>query len=63
MLVLPAAFLAARGHPWGLILPLLTWLPGPALPFVVIASVYLPFLAGDAAPERELETDAPPVAA
>ncbi len=33
MLVLPAAFLAARGRAWALILPLLTWLPraGPAL--------------------------------
>ena len=45
MLVLPAAFLAARGHSWGLALPLLSWLPGPALPFVALAGVWLPFLA------------------
>ena len=45
MLVLPAAFLAARGRTWGLTLPLLTWLPGPVLPFVALAGVWLPFLA------------------
>ena len=45
MLVLPAAFLAARGQSWGLALPLLSWLPGPALPFVALAGVWLPFTA------------------
>lgn len=45
MLVLPAAYLAARGRSWGLALPLLSWLPGPALPFVALAGVWLPFLA------------------
>lgn len=47
MLMLPAALLAARGRPWGLVLPLLSWLPPVALPFVVIAGVWLPFLARD----------------
>jgi hypothetical protein len=45
MLMLPAALLAARGRPWGLALPLLSWLPAVALPFVVIAGVWLPFTA------------------
>jgi hypothetical protein len=45
MLVLPAAYLAARGRSWGLLLPLLSWLPAPALPFVALAGAWLPFLA------------------
>ena len=36
-LVLPAAFLAQRGRPWALALPLLSWLPAELLPFVVLA--------------------------
>jgi hypothetical protein len=52
MLLLPAAFLAARGRPWGLALPLLTWLPAPALPIVALAGVWLPFLARDPRPQR-----------
>jgi hypothetical protein len=44
-LVLPAAFLAARGRAWGLLLPMLTWLPEAALPFGALAAVLLPFLA------------------
>jgi hypothetical protein len=50
-LVLPAAFLAQRGRPWALALPLLAWLPAGALPFVVLAAVVAPFLARDAAPD------------
>ena len=50
MLVLPAAFLASRGRAWGLVLPLLTWLPGAALPFVALAGVWLPFLAREPEP-------------
>jgi Glycosyltransferase family 87 len=46
-LVLPAALLAARGRPIGLLLPLLTWLPAPALPLVVIAATIAPFWARD----------------
>ncbi len=52
MLVLPAAFLAARGRAWALALPLASWLPGEMLPFVVLAAVFLPFLARDAEPEQ-----------
>ncbi|MEP7361094.1 MAG: hypothetical protein ABI744_05885, partial [Chloroflexota bacterium] len=49
----PAAFLAARGRPWGLALPLLAWLPQPALPLVALAGLLLPFLApGSATSER-----------
>ena len=50
MLVLPAAFLVSRGRPWGLVLPLLTWLPGPLLPIVALAGVWLPFAARDPEP-------------
>jgi hypothetical protein len=50
MLVLPAAFLASRGRPWALALPLLSWLPGEALPFLVLVATWLPFLAHDRAP-------------
>jgi alpha-1,2-mannosyltransferase len=49
LLLLPAAFLAERGRPWAMVLPLLTWLPGELLPFVSIAALLLPFLAKDAA--------------
>lgn len=45
MLVLPAAYLAARGQAWGLALPLASWLPPPVLPFVVLAATWAPFLA------------------
>lgn len=55
MLVLPAAFLAQRGHPWALALPMLTWLPGlvddwaVVVPLLAIAGTVLPFLARDVA--------------
>ena len=35
-LILPAAFLAERGRPWALAIPLLGWLPYPLLPFVCL---------------------------
>ena len=44
MLLLPAAFLAARGHRWGLLLPLASWLPADLYPFVALAAVWLPFV-------------------
>jgi hypothetical protein len=47
-LLLPAAFLAQRGRPWALGLPLLSWLPAVSLPFVALLAVILPFLARDA---------------
>jgi hypothetical protein len=47
MLVLPAAFLAQRGRPLALLLPLLTWLPAEFQPLVVLAATGLPFLARD----------------
>ncbi len=47
LVVLPAAMLAVRGHPWALALPLLTWLPGIAQPFVALLATLLPFLARD----------------
>jgi len=44
-LLLPAAFLAQRGRPWALALPLLAWLPVEFLPLLAIAATLLPFLA------------------
>ncbi|MEO8626333.1 MAG: glycosyltransferase 87 family protein [Candidatus Limnocylindrales bacterium] len=44
-LLVPAAFLAARGRWWGLALPLLAWMPQPMLPLVALAGLLLPFLA------------------
>ncbi len=59
MLVLPAAFLAAHGRPWGLALPLLSWLPAVALPFLVLAAVWLPFLGRDVGPASPDMTSTP----
>jgi hypothetical protein len=56
MLLLPAAFLAGRGHPWALLLPLASWLPVVVgswtwlYPLIVILATLLPFLARDPAP-------------
>jgi len=43
-LLIPAAFLAGRGQWWGLALPLLGWLPGPALAPVAIVATLAPLL-------------------
>ena len=56
LLVLPAALLAARGRPWGLALPLLAWLPGPALPFVALAGCWAPLLVPVSAPTAATPT-------
>ena len=45
MLLLPAAFLASRGHRWALLLPLASWLPADLYPFIALAAVWLPFVA------------------
>jgi hypothetical protein len=52
MLVLPAAFLAQRGRPVAIALPLLSWLPSELLPFVALLATVLPFWARDRHPER-----------
>ncbi len=49
-LIVPAAFLAGRGRWWGLGLPLLGWLPPPALPIVAVVGLLVPFLAPDRGP-------------
>jgi hypothetical protein len=54
LLVLPAAFLAGRGRPWALALPLLAWLPPVTYPAVVLVATLLPFLARD--PESSMES-------
>jgi hypothetical protein len=46
-LLVPAGFLASRGRPWGLVLPLLCWLPQELLVFVALAGMLLPFAAPD----------------
>ncbi|MEO7119129.1 MAG: glycosyltransferase 87 family protein [Candidatus Limnocylindrales bacterium] len=43
-LIIPAAFLAHRGRTWGLLLPVVTWLPPPLMPFVVVVATLAPFL-------------------
>ena len=54
LLLLPGALLAAHGHPWGLVLPLLAWLPGPALPLLAVLGCWAPLLVRrTAAPQRE----------
>jgi hypothetical protein len=52
LLVLPAAFLAGRGRPWGLALPLFAWLPGAALPWVTLLGVVTPALGIGAAGDQ-----------
>jgi glycosyl transferase family 87 len=59
-LLVPAAFLAARGRVWGLALPLLAWLPLPLLPLVAIAGMLLPFLAGPPAGRPDRSSNAAP---
>ena len=49
-LLVPAAFLAARGRRWGLLLPLLGWLPAAAMPLIALAGMLAPFLAPDSGP-------------
>lgn len=46
-LLVPAAFLIARGKPWGLVLLPLGSLPQPLLPLVAMAGMLLPFVAPD----------------
>jgi hypothetical protein len=58
-LLLPAAFLAQRGRPWALALPLLSWLPAELLPCVAIAATLLPFLAREAATGDATSPSAP----
>jgi alpha-1,2-mannosyltransferase len=50
LIILPAAFLAERGRPWALALPLLLWLPPGIAPIAAIAGLVLPFLARDREP-------------
>lgn len=47
-LLIPAAFLAGRGRPWALAIPLLCWLPMPLLPFLTLGVLALTVLAPDA---------------
>jgi hypothetical protein len=44
-LLIPGAFLANRGRPWVVALPLLGWLPGPLLPLVAAISIVAPLAA------------------
>lgn len=56
MLILPAAFLAERGRAWGLLLPLLSWLPPETYPITVVLALLLPFLARDGQPVPSVTT-------
>jgi hypothetical protein len=44
-LLIPAAYVANRGHRWGYVLPLLGWLPGELLGVVAIIGIVAPFFA------------------
>jgi hypothetical protein len=43
-LLIPAAFLAGRGQWWGLVLPLLGWLPGELMPLAATAGMLAPLV-------------------
>jgi hypothetical protein len=57
LVVVPAAYLAARGRVWGLALPLLTWLPPPLLPLVALVALLAPFTAPASGAGGSLEPD------
>ena len=44
-LLIPAAYVANRGHRWGYALPLLGWLPGEILGVVAVVGLVAPFFA------------------
>jgi hypothetical protein len=46
MLLIPSAYVAHRGHWWGLALPLLGWLPGEWLGLAAVAGVAAPLAVG-----------------
>ncbi len=58
-LLIPAAFLANRGRPWAVVLPLLGWLPGPVLPLVAAVAMVLPLAARTKARGVRLADDPP----
>jgi hypothetical protein len=51
-LLIPGAFLANRGRPWAVALPLLGWLPGPVLPLVAALAILAPLTARPPAPRE-----------
>jgi hypothetical protein len=51
-LLIPAAYVANRGHRWGYALPLLGWLPGGLLGVVAVAGLVAPFFAGQRSDQR-----------
>jgi hypothetical protein len=60
LLVLPGALIAERGRPWGLVLPLLGWLPGPFLPLLALAGCWAPLLVTGADASRRAREVGPP---
>ena len=60
-LLLPAALLADRGRRWGLLLPLLGWLPEPLLPLVTVAGALLPLLVARPLVRQRGDLQADPV--
>ena len=59
LLILPAALLASRGRAWGLALPLLAWLPGPALPLLALVGCWVPMLGAAGSRARPPHDAAP----
>jgi hypothetical protein len=47
LLAIPAAVLAEHRRPWGLVLPLLAWLPWPVYPAVALLGTLTPLAARD----------------
>jgi Glycosyltransferase family 87 len=62
-LLLPAAFLADRVRPVFVLLPLLAWLPGLVVPFVVLGATLLPFIVPDPRPGGVARSPAGPLLA
>ena len=58
-LLIPGAFLANRGRPWAVALPLLGWLPGPVLPLVAALAIVAPLAARPRPGAEPQSPDAP----
>ena len=55
LLILPAALLAGRGRTWGVLMPLLGWLPASLLPLVAIGGMLAPFLVARRREQRSVQ--------
>jgi hypothetical protein len=58
-LLIPGAFLAHRGRPWAVALPLLGWLSGPLLPLVAAVAIVGPLIARPAPADPSMSSSVP----